>query len=345
MIEWANVSKEKKITVYNQVSAKTGLSPFAVEKDWWVVQSLSLVFDTEAAPFLVFKGGTSLSKAWGLIERFSEDVDLAIDRTFFGFKGDLSKSQRTRLRKIAGEYLTNTFLPELQKKFEKQGFTEIKIYAVEPRSSDEDPRIINIHYPNVFKPQGNIQPKIQLEIGVRSMREPFALRRFYSLLDEYYPRASFARKKIEIPAVNPERTFLEKIFLLHEEFQRPAEKRRVNGLSRHLYDIYQLSKKGIADRAINNKNLYESIVRHRFVFTKIGGINYNYHNPATINPLPPSELMSSWKKDYKILKENMIYGDSPDFDNMINLINEVIVNKFHKTKWKFDLKFPDTTAL
>lgn len=81
-----------------EIAGKTNMSPFAVEKDWWVVQTLALIFEMEVGKSLVFKGGTSLTKAWGLIQRFSEDVDLAIDRDFLGFTGDLSKSQRTKIK-------------------------------------------------------------------------------------------------------------------------------------------------------------------------------------------------------------------------------------------------------
>lgn len=87
---------EKK-QIFEAVSSSTGMPPSAVEKDWWVTQTLSLIFKMEIGKHLVFKGGTSLSKAWKLIERFSEDVDLALDRSFFGFGDNLSKNQRTQL--------------------------------------------------------------------------------------------------------------------------------------------------------------------------------------------------------------------------------------------------------
>lgn len=109
MIKWLNIDDETKRRAYTQIAENTGMSPFAVEKDWWVVQTLSIVFEMDVAEHLVFKGGTSLSKAWKLIERFSEDVDLAIDREFFGFGGDLSKKQLTDLRKAASVFTSDVF--------------------------------------------------------------------------------------------------------------------------------------------------------------------------------------------------------------------------------------------
>ena len=332
MNKWFKTKDETKVRAYENINANTGMPDFAVEKDWWVVQTLSIIFEMEIGKHLVFKGGTSLSKAWGLIDRFSEDVDLAIDRSFYGFEGELSKNQRTKLRKKASIYISDTFYPELKAKFEERGL-DVEIKIIEPISSDQDPRIIEIYYPNVIPTPGYIQPRVQVEIGSRSMREPFTVQSFSSLVDETYPDKVFTQEAIEIPTVNPERTFLEKIFLLHEEFQRPAEKIRVDRLSRHLYDIYQLSKTEFADKALSNEELYKSIVEHRRVFTKVGGVDYNLHSPKTINPIPNDELLEAWNKDYKTMQEQMIYGDSPIFEDMIEGIKKLKL-RINQLDWK-----------
>ncbi len=331
-------SKKEIKAVFQAVSNKTGLPAFAVEKDWWVVQTLALIFETKVSSHLVFKGGTSLSKAWGIIERFSEDVDLAVDRTFFGFDGDLSKKQRTELRKTTGKYISASLNLELMNKFDNRGLKDVEIKVPEPVSSDQDPRIIEIYYPNIIEPQGYMQPRVLVEIGGRSLREPFTVRTFTSLVSEYFPDRFFTQLPINIPSVNPERTFLEKLFLLHEEFQRPKGKIRVNRLSRHLYDIYRLIKTGFADKAIADKVLYENIVKHRHSFTRMGGVDYNLHQPQTINPLPIKELISDWRNDYKTLQEQMIYGDSPGFDDMLDEIR-TFVDKLNKVAWKMDIIF------
>lgn len=97
---------------YDQIGEQTNLPAFAVEKDRWVVQTLTILFELEIGNHLEFKGGTSLSKAWKIIERFSEDIDLAVDRSYFGFQGDLKKNQRTKLRKTAQIYIIDNVLPE-----------------------------------------------------------------------------------------------------------------------------------------------------------------------------------------------------------------------------------------
>jgi hypothetical protein len=339
MNKWLAVPEQTKLNIFAEIAIKTGLPSFAVEKDWWVVQTLANIFEMEVAKYLVFKGGTSLSKAWKLIDRFSEDVDLAIDREFLGFTGELSKSQRTELRKAASNYISGPFLENLKAKFIENGFTEIKLEIVEAKDSDQDPRIIEIYYPNLIPAPGYLQPKVLVEIGCRSLREPFTERTFGSLIDEIYADKHFAEQPIKVPCVNPERTFLEKIILLHEEFQKPIAKIRVDRLSRHLYDVYHLSKTEFANKALNSKDLYETIISHRFKFTKIGGINYNLHNPKTINPIPVATIIEAWEKDYKIMIEQMIHETSPPTFDMVIAQLESLKSNLRNLDWEFELEF------
>ena len=338
MDRFYNIQEKTKKEIFEEVSRQAKLPAFAVEKDWWVVQTLTILFEMEMGNHLVFKGGTSLSKAWGVIERFSEDIDLAVDRAFFGFEGELGKHQRTKLRKAANTYITEILYPELQKAFETKGLTDVKIELEEIKSSDQDPIIISVYYRNVIESPGYIQPRVQIEIGCRSLREPFENRAILSMVDESYPEAIFAQKSVQIPSVLPERTFLEKKFLLHEEFQRPKEKVRVDGLSRHLYDIYQISKTKYAEKALVDKVLYETIVKHRHSFTKLGGVDYNLHQPQTINFLPPVELTPVWEVDYKTMQEQMIHGDSPNFKDLLNSLTE-LKDKINSLPWKMDIEF------
>lgn len=338
MNRWHSIPDADKQIAYNQIWEKTNLPAFAVEKDWWVVQTLTILFELEIGKHLVFKGGTSLSKSWGIIERFSEDIDLAVDRSFFGFEGELGKKQRTRLRKTANSYIIEKLYPELQKAFEAKGLADVRIEPEEIVSSDQDPVIISVYYPNVIEVPGYIQPRVQIEIGCRSLREPFKDNSIISLVDESYPDAEFAQASVQIPSVLPERTFLEKVFLLHEEFQRPKEKIRVDRLSRHLYDIHQISKTEHIDKAIRNKVLYETIVKHRHSFTRLGGVDYNLHQPQTISFIPPKDLLSAWEADYKTMQEQMIHGDSPEFSKLIESLLS-LKEKINSLSWKMDVEF------
>ena len=336
-----NLRREEKIEVFNAVAEKLGIRPVAVEKDWWVCRSLEIIFQMEASNHLVFKGGTSLSKAWKLIDRFSEDVDLAINKEFFaGYDGDISRHQINRLRKEAGAYTMGAFYSQLKEEFNRRGFTGLQFKVENSDNGDQDPTVLEIYYPSVIGEDSEyILPRVQIEIGCRSLREPFSMQKFGSFIDEIYADSDFASPLIQVPTVNPERTFLEKVFLLHEEFQRPNEKIRVNRLSRHLYDLVMLSRTNFADKALADSNLYETIVRHRYKFTRVGGVDYNLHHPTTVNPIPPSNMIDAWRADYAVMREQMIYKtDSPTFDELMKEI-KLLQDRINTVPWSLSLSF------
>lgn len=114
--EWFQLPDETKKRLFAETSRKVGLpSSSATEKDWWVTHTLSVIFSMDCAKALTFKGGTSLSKAWNLIQRFSEDIDLALDREFLGFTGELSKKDVKKLRKESFKFIKEVFAEELKK--------------------------------------------------------------------------------------------------------------------------------------------------------------------------------------------------------------------------------------
>lgn len=159
-------------------------------------------------------------------------------------------------------------------------------------------------------------------------------------MDEAYPDSNFAQAPISVPTVNPERTFLEKVFLLHEEFQRTPDKMRVDRQTRHLYDLCKLSKTDFANKALSNKELYEAIVEHRYKFNRVGGVNYNLHQPQTINPIPIPEVMKAWESDYTTMLEQMIYEENPlPFDALISELTQ-LKKRINALPWKFDKVFP-----
>jgi len=320
---WHQLPDTDKRDIFNEVSAKTDLPSAAVEKDWWVVRTLELVFDTSIAPHTVFKGGTSLSKAWGLIDRFSEDIDLALDRKFLGFNKTMTGSQLSKLRKHSFRYISENFFPEISNKFATVGFDNVNIQLGEIRDTDQDPLIIEIYYPSVTDPIDYLQPRVLIEVGSRSLMEPTSAKNFSSMVGEQYKGRAFADEYITIPTVNPERTFLEKIFLLHEELQRPVKQMRIERKSRHLYDLEKLMDTDYAKTALNNMDLYHTIVEHRRTLTPIRGIDYANHTPEKINIIPPNEMIVQWEKDYVEMQQSMIYNLSLPFDKLIQRIKKL----------------------
>ncbi|MEI6755224.1 MAG: nucleotidyl transferase AbiEii/AbiGii toxin family protein, partial [Paludibacter sp.] len=265
-------------------------------------------------------------------DKYSEDVDLALDREFLGFKGDISRTQVGKLKDASNKYISNDFYNALQAEFQNAGITDVKLQIVDRKDPDDDPVKIEIIYPAIVEYTEYIQPRVLIEIGSRSLREPFTVCSFRSIIGDEFPNQPFADSFIEIACVNPERTFLEKLFLLHEEHQRPLEKMKIERKSRHLYDIEKISKTEFAAKAIEDKDLYKSIVAHRERFTKIGGVNYLTHFPPTLNPIPPIETIALWEKDYKEMQEQMIKEDSLPFEKLIAEIQST-VNQINKIEF------------
>ncbi len=138
-----------------------------------------------------------------------------------------------------------------------------------------------------------------------------------------YPKAPFAEEKFNVRAVLPERTFLEKIFLLHEEFAKPSDLIRVERMSRHMYDIGQILKTPIAERAISNKELYRQVVEHRRKFIGLRGFDYDTLYPNTLNIVPPTSVIEEWKTDYENMRMYMIYGESVSFEELVNRLKDL----------------------
>ncbi|GHT25128.1 nucleotidyltransferase [Bacteroidia bacterium] len=322
-MSWSNLDKDVRIRVLREAYLKTGLQPFIIEKDWWVVQTLRLITQLDVAKHLVFKGGTSLSKAWGLIDRFSEDIDLAINREFFGFSGDISRTQVGKLKDASSKYLSGDFLLSLKAVFANAGKNDVELSVVDRKTPDDDPVKIAVIYPSVAEYSAYVKPHVLLEIGSRSMMEPSSLRSFRSMIGLEFPNLPFADEDISIRCVNPERTFLEKLFLLHEEHQRPPEKMQIKRKSRHFYDIYRIAQTDFAEKAITNKKLYMSIVAHRERFSKLGGVDYASHFPPNLNPIPPTALMAEWERDYEELQGQMFAGDSVPFGVVLDTVRQI----------------------
>lgn len=330
--EWLKLTDDTRLNIFTETGRDRGLLPYAIEKDWWVVHTIALIYTMDCAGSLVFKGGTSLSKGWNLIQRFSEDIDLALDREYLGFTGELEIADVRRLRRESYKYITNTLTPELQNKFIEYGFVNVTVKFREVPNHDQDPIIIEIFYPKLTEKDTYLKPGILVEVGSRSLIEPFTNRTFATMVAEKYTEKPFSDKPVTIPTVNPERTFLEKIFLLHEELQRPDEKKRVDGLSRHLYDIEILSRTKFAEEALKGPDLYHTIVEHRRKFNRISGVNFDNHSPEKIVFVPPLHVISEWETDYTKMKESMIYSEALPFNDLIQKLIET-QSRLNNLKW------------
>lgn len=335
MMELLKLTKNDRRSIYTQVGIKRRLLANVVEKDWWVTTVLRALFSSDIANYISFKGGTSLSKCWNLIERFSEDVDIALDREYLGFSGELSNNQiNDRLRRASCSFVRKDLKEKLHQNLLELGINEsdFSITVNLTPVSTTDPETLIVNYNSVFEDNLYIKHAVLIEVSGRSMSEPVENVNIRSFVAEIHPNTDFSDKSFSIRAVSPKRTFLEKVFLLHEEFYKSPEHIRSNRMSRHLYDLEKLMNTSFAKEAMTDKSLYWSIVNHREKFIGLRGFDYSSLSPQSLNLIPPDSGIKLWKDDYKAMQSSMIYGDSLPFHRLIDRIQD-LNSLFHHLDW------------
>ena len=331
---WLNLSKQQQINIFNQAGVQTGLPAFAIEKDAWVTLVLRMLFSSELSSHIVFKGGTSLSKVYRLIERFSEDIDLSINREYLGFGEDLTKGKIRKLRRASHSFSLNTLPDILEKQFDQYGIdgSLYDISVPNKKISDQDPEVVHINYESVFEEETYLANRVSVEIGARSLNEPFEEKNINAIIDEQYPEADFTDNPFPVKTILPEKTFLEKMILLHEEFCKPPEKIKYKRMSRHLYDIEQIASTEYGERAMRDEGLFRNICNHRKLFTPVKVVEYDKLNLAELDFIPPDDFIKQYRDDYTEMQNSMIYGDSLPFNVLINKLQKVKVNHLNTRK-------------
>ena len=333
MNKFLTLTKEQRAAVFERVGASVGLPMQAVEKDFWVTVILQAVFSLPVAQHLIFKGGTSLSKAWRLISRFSEDIDLAVNPMALGAaEGDLTKKQIKKLRKASSLFVSEQLTPMLCAKINEMGMSAFLNIEAQPNGEGDntypEPRQIYIRYQSVFeKPLTYLRPDVVLEVSARSLIEPAMPTHVSCILADYIPIQSACDAVVHTAI--PAKTMVEKMFLLHELFSVPGHGTRAERKSRHLYDLYQMMQQDFAQEAITNDALWESIRHHREVFTSVQGVDYSGDVRQRICLLPREDIVAIWQSDYETMRSSMIHGSAPTWDELIEQIT-ILQNKTRK---------------
>ena len=312
--------------IIDYVSDKTGLSRAVIEKDWWVTSVLRAVFSLPYSDNISFKGGTNLSKCWNLINRMSEDIDIAISREYLGFSGELSKNQISdKLRRASCSFVRNTMIKDVMNALMCQGISSdlISVSVHETSVSTVDPETIYVAYKPIFDGNEYVLPQVKIEVSGRSMSEPVTQVCVRSYISENLPRLTFEDQPVPVNAVIPQRTFLEKLFLLHEEFAKPSAEIRIERMSRHLYDVHRIMQTGIADQALTDENLYNSVIEHRRKFIGLRGFDYDTLRRPNLKIVPTGEIRDRWEADYKNTVMNMVMGAAPTFGEIIAELEEL----------------------
>lgn len=313
-------------TIYNEAQARRGLPAQSIEKDLWVCWTLRELFQLPPwSAHLTFKGGTSLSKAWKLIERFSEDIDLVIDREYLGFGGEmLSINKQKKLKAECSRRIQIELKPALAARF-AQLLPPGSNWTLDAASVAEDPdqQTLLFKYPSVFPaPSPYLRPVVKLEMGARLQTEPHAPASIQSYVAEVVPEA-VADGTFAIRTVAARRTFWEKTLLLHEETYRPepaAVGLRKTGLSRHYYDVWRLIESGVAAEAVADAELFGHVVTHRQVFFRYSWMDYSTMRPGALRLLPLDHQLDAWRQDYAAMRAEMFFGPAPEFDIVLKSV-------------------------
>ena len=197
-MKFIEISSEEQKAILDYVQENTGLKSAIIEKDWWVTAVLRAIFMLPYSEHISFKGGTSLSKCWGLIERMSEDIDIAIDREYLGFSGELSKTQISdKLRRASCSFVREQMQYDIAKQLEANGISnelfEVSVNVTPITTTD--PEIIIVTYKSVTEDLPYIMPSVKIEVSGRSMKEPIAPVQIESIIDKVIPQAPFKEDK------------------------------------------------------------------------------------------------------------------------------------------------------
>ena len=315
----ARINSNDRKALFQNTAAKMGLTEAIVEKDYWVCFMLDYLFHRcKWKNSIAFKGGTSLSKAYGLIERFSEDIDLILDWRVLGYEKDepwenRSNTKQDLFNKEANRrtevFLKDTFMPSIAKDLSKETTAPFECYI-----DETDPQTVVFAYQRDFSDTA-ILPVIRLEIGALAAWTPAEIREITPYAAIKYPRL-FRQPTTDILTVLPERTFWEKVTILHREANRPEGKPFPARYSRHYYDLYCMMNSTVKDAALNNTELLKKVVEFKEKFYRCPWAKYEDAKIGTIKLMPPERNMQALKDDYGHI-QNMIFGNKPEFQEIM----------------------------
>ncbi len=326
MLEFARRPASDLEGFFREAGARRGIGAHIVEKDFWVCWLLRLIFaDAEIGGHLVFKGGTSLSKVFGIIQRFSEDIDLSVDPVWLGFGGDgrpdaaASRSQfdkRARaLEDTCIAAVRERFLPALNRHIATNlpGQAEAAL-TFEVDEGTHSP-VLLFTYPRAGKTTGSLRPQVKLEFGSLYDQRPMGTHPIQPLAAEVFPNL-FREPSCPVVALEAERTFWEKATILHAEYHRPADKPVPVGLSRHYYDLYCLSRSAAGQRALADMDLLAEVRAYKQTYFRSGWAHYDTAMPGSFHLVPAPERRAPIRRDYQGMAD-MFMAPPPPFEGIV----------------------------
>lgn len=323
---------EEQLVLIKNISDQLDISDMIIEKDFWICWLLEKIF---ALPVqMAFKGGTSLSKVFGIIKRFSEDCDITIDYRNFEPELHLENLNRTQLKKVSDQlkrqlktYIAETVLPYLQEQLSTT-FPE-KIFEI---TLSEDGEQLRFYYPSITNTLHTyLRDHVFIEFGVRNSTEPCEKHFVMPYLEQEITR-NLNLPKPMVNALSPIRTFWEKATLIHVECHRERLVKSPERLSRHWYDLFMLNNSWVGEKALSNNDILENVIKHKKAFFNASYSNYDECLSGKFRLIPGKPYLEDLSQDYaKMIDAGMFHEMPPTFSQITESLRE-LENMFNKLK-------------
>jgi hypothetical protein len=320
-------------------AARIGTTAQNIEKDFWVCWTLDALFHRlkSGGPRLLFKGGTSLSKAYGLISRFSEDIDVTVFREDIGEPASVEELERLTkkkrgvrldaIRAACQTYIDTKLRVELDalaKEAMESASKNPATMRVVLDEEDKDRQSLLIHYPSVLEESGYVIPSVKIESGAKSALDPHSAKAITPYLGADLSDSNGLAIK-NVMTIDPERTFLDKVLILHGMTFYFTEKGALRGngrMSRHYYDVYRLMAVSTGAKACADISLIEDCVRHArmFFYRSNTGLDLAHRGSFRLTPTKP--MHDALARDYDAMS-TMIFGEVPSFETVLESIANV----------------------
>lgn len=335
----ARLSSQDRAALFGETGAARGVADTIIEKDFWVCWTLKRLFALrgEDSASLVFKGGTSLSKAYGAIHRFSEDIDLSFDRADLGYTGDrdpekegLSKKKADQLiedleadveRHIAGKLLPTLWRAIVDQLGEPRG----DAWSLE--IDYDDAQTVNFHYPAAleathYKGMAYITPRVKLEFGGCGDPWPTEEKIIHPYAWEDFPDF-FEDPDTRVIVLSAQRTFWEKATALHAEAHRPDGSPTPPYFSRHYYDLAMLLDTDEGKAASTDFDLLAHVTKHKATFFRSAWASYGTAKPGNLRLMPDRARVKDLRADYREMAPMMFHDQPPSFGDILARIEKL----------------------
>jgi len=318
--------------LFEQTAQRAGLSSQIVEKDFWVCWTLQELFNLPVIGHqLIFKGGTSLSKVFKVIERFSEDIDVSIDRGFLGYGGsnepEAGVSNKEKQRRIDGlktasqRMISTDLQPALARAIQAKVGDEL-MWSLRLDADDPDQQTLLFDYPTSLPAEahGYVRRMVKIEMGARADHWPSEVKTITPYVAEQFPQG-FPTGSCAVKVLAIERTFWEKATILHAEFHRPADKPMPERFSRHYADFYEMIRRDVGTTAIAQLDLLARVAQHKTLFFRTSWARYDEAVRGSLRILPPEHRLKVLAADYGSMHQ-MFFGQAAAFGDILALLGQ-----------------------